>query len=146
MEETETKPGLETIHEQLRAALRHGARAAHLVAYTPEVINTLIGPMNDPKAPIYERALEAESIIRRGILELGGDAADALTIIYALKPGTLGRCLQQRREWAARVLEMTGGSFRRYRNEGLLVWDLAVEVYRIVQAAEAKGTTAGPVR
>jgi hypothetical protein len=135
VEQTETHICLETVHVQLRAALRHGARAAHLVAYAPEVITTLIRPSADATGtPIYDRALEAESIIRRGIQELGGDAAEALSIIYALKPGTLGRRLRQRREWAARILEMTGGNFRRDRNEGLLIWDLAVEVYRIVRA------------
>jgi hypothetical protein len=134
MGESDTRVRLETIHTQLRAALRNGARAAHLVTYTPEVINTLIRtPADGSDSPIYDRALEAESIIRKGIVAIGGDAAEALTIVYALKPGTLGRSLQQRREWAARLLEMTGGNFRRHRNEGLLIWDLAAEVYKIVQ-------------
>lgn len=134
MGESDTRVCLESIHTQLRAAVRHGARAAHLVAYTPEVITTLIRPPADnTEAPIYDRALRAESIIRKGISAIGGEAAEALTIIYALKPGTLGRGLRQRREWAARLLEMTGGNFRRYRNEGLLVWDLTIEVYKIIR-------------
>jgi hypothetical protein len=40
---------------------------------------------------------------------------------------------------AADLLGVRGDTFRRERNEGLLVWDLAMEVYGVVRSGSSTG-------
>lgn len=122
----------ETLHTGLRRTLRHGARASRLVRFTPELVDLLLPPTVDSDATIHERAVEVEGIIRQGIEVIGGPEAEALSILLCLKSGTTGMTLEVRRQHAGEVLGIQGGTMRRERHEGLLLWDLAMEVYRIV--------------
>lgn len=120
----------EALHRQLRRALRHGARASRLARFTPELVELLFPADDRPDLSIVERALLAERLIRDAVEDLGGDYGRALSIVLALAPGTLGLRLEQRRQMAAELLGVLPDTFRRKRHEGLMVWDLAVEIVR----------------
>jgi hypothetical protein len=132
---------IEAIRVELHRALRHGGRAAHLVKYAPSLVEMLCPPAQRDRPP-HERALLAEEAIRSAIDSLGG-RADVLAVVLGLSPGTLELTLEQRRQRAASALGMLPATFRRDRHEGLLLWDLATEIYR--RAVWAEGSPApGP--
>jgi hypothetical protein len=70
-----------------------------------------------------------EQLIREAIEHIGGPEAEALSILLCLKPGTTGMNLETRRQHAAELLGILPDTLRRERHEGLLLWDVAVEVY-----------------
>jgi len=119
---------IEGIRAELRRALRHGGRAAHLVEYAPGLV-ALLCPAQHRGRPPHERALVTEEMIRSAISALGG-RADVLAIVLGLAPGTLELTLEERRRRAAAALDILPATFRRDRHEGLLLWDLATEIYR----------------
>jgi hypothetical protein len=119
---------IEAIRVELHRALRHGGRAAHLVKYAPSLVEMLCPPVQRDRPP-HERALLAEEAIRSAIGSLG-DRADVLAVVLGLSPGTLELTLEARRQRAASALGMLPATFRRDRHEGLLLWDLATEIYR----------------
>lgn len=123
---------VEALHKQLRRSLRHGARASRLVRYQPELIELLTPASEDSELTVYDRALQAEHVIRQGIDAIGGPEAEALLILLCLKAGTTGMTLETRRHHAGELLGIQAGTMRRERHEGLLLWDLAMEVYQIV--------------
>lgn len=100
--------------------------------FTPQLVDVLLPPETNPDATIYERAIEVEHVIRQALESIGGPEAEALSILLCLKPGTTGMTLETRRMHAGEVLGIQSGTMRRERHEGLLLWDLAMEVYRIV--------------
>ncbi len=121
----------EALHRELRRALRYGARASRLVRFTPELVELLFPPNEHVETSIHDRAISTENLIRQGIEQVGGTNAEALSIILCLVPGTLRTTLEERRRQAAELLDILPDTFRRERHEGLLLWDLAMEVYGI---------------
>jgi hypothetical protein len=122
---------VEALHRELRRTLRHGARASRLVRFTPELVELLLPASEHPDSTIYERAIQVELVIRQALGHIGGPEAEALSILLCLKPGTTGMTLETRRLHAGEVLGIQPGTVRRERHEGLLVWDLVMEVYRV---------------
>ncbi|MBO0783041.1 MAG: hypothetical protein J2P37_29855, partial [Ktedonobacteraceae bacterium] len=127
---------VEALYTELRRTLRHGARASRLVRFTPELVELLLPSEANPDATIYERAIQAEGIVREALERIGGPEAEALSILLCLKPGTTGMTLEARRQRAGAVLGIQPGTMRRERHEGLLVWDLGMEVYGIVTGGD----------
>lgn len=121
---------MEALHKSLKSALRQGARASRLLRYSPDLIELLCSEEDHPELTIYDRAIQAEDLIRTAIQRIGGDYGQAAEILFALKAGTLGLKLDERRRMAGALFEIDGDTFRRPRWEGQLVWDVAVEVYR----------------
>lgn len=111
--------------------------------FTPELIDLLLPSTADPAVTIFERAVEAEQMIRQALESIGGPEAEALSILLCLKPGTTGMTLETRRQHAGELLGIQAGTMRRERHEGLLIWDLAMEVYRIVAQNVAHSRVSG---
>jgi hypothetical protein len=107
-------------------------RASRLVRYSPELIELVQPVSEDPGLSVYDRALKTEQVIRQAIDTIGGPEAEALLILFCLKPGTTGMNLETRRQHAAELLGILPGTLRRERHEGRLLWDLAMEVYRLI--------------
>jgi hypothetical protein len=122
----------EALQESLRRSLRRGARASRLVRYSQELIELVEPASESPEPTVYDRALKTEQVIRAGIDAIGGPEAEALLILFCLKPGTTGMNLETRRQHAAELLGILPGTLRRERHEGRLLWDLAMEIYGIV--------------
>jgi hypothetical protein len=145
----------EAVQRELKRALRKGARASRLVLYFRDLVELLVpepsassevgiadhgstAERSDAPVGIHDQAIAAEAIIREAIERIGGSSGEALRTIFCLKPGTLGLTLEQRRQMAGELLGMRGETFRRDRHEGLLIWDLAMEVYgRVRRLAES---------
>jgi hypothetical protein len=121
---------VEELHDRLRGALLHGARAGHLATHSTALVD-LLYPVGPGVATPYQRAIQAEQLIKRGIATIGGNAADALSIIYQLTPGTDGTSMDTRRAQAGRIYGITAGAFRRPNREPELVLDLACEIYQL---------------
>src|SRR5579864_7794829 len=92
----------------------------------------MLPPDTNSDNSIHERAIQVERIIWRALESIGGPEAEALSILLCLKPGTTGMTLEARRQHAGELLGIQPGTMRRERHEGLLLWDLAMEVYRAV--------------
>jgi len=129
------------VQKGLKRALRKGARASRLVLYTPDVVDLLVpedsGRSDDEshasqEPSIHRRALIAERIIRAAIERIGGADAEALMILLSLRPGTLGLTLDSRRQAAARLVGVRAETFRRKNHEGLMIWDLAMEIWDLI--------------
>lgn len=129
----------EALHQEFKRALRKGARASRLVRYSPNMVELLASANDQGERSLHDRAIAAEQIIRQAIDHIGGESGEALATIFCLKPGTLGLTLDARRRMAADLLGVRGDTFRRERHEGLLVWDLAMEVYRIARWTTSTG-------
>jgi hypothetical protein len=129
----------EALHQEFKHALRKGARASRLVRYSPNLVELLAPEADHPERSLHDRAIAAEQIIRQAIEHIGGESGEALATIFCLKPGTLGLTLDARRRMAADLLGVQGDTFRRERHEGLLVWDLAMEVYGVVRSRSSAG-------
>jgi hypothetical protein len=120
------------LQEELRNTLRHGARVARLYIHARNLVDILVPPNgDDPEESISDRAITAEEIIRTGVQRVGGHHADALAVILGLKPGTQDVTLEERRRNAARLLDIQPNTFRVNR-EGILLWDLAFEIYKLL--------------
>jgi hypothetical protein len=119
----------EALYTELRKTLRHGARASRLLRYSPQLVELLLPAEDHPSLSIADRAVKIEQIIRQVIANIGGPEAEALLILFCLKPGTTGMNLETRRQHAAELLGILPDTLRRERHEGLLLWDVAVEVY-----------------
>jgi hypothetical protein len=119
----------ETLYTELRRSLRHGARASRLVRYSTELIELLLPAQAHPELTIYDRAIQVEQVVRQAIEAIGGPEAEALLILFCLKPGTTGMNLETRRQHAAELLGILPDTLRRERHEGRLLWDVAMEVY-----------------
>jgi len=133
---------VEKLHRYLKNSVRHGARAARLVEHVPEIVELLYPAAQWPHLSQHERALSVEADIRRAVDEdIGGAPGEALATILCLRPGTVGRTLEDRRRVAAAYLGMEGGTFRRDRHEGALLLDVAVEILRHTTANQPEAST-----
>jgi hypothetical protein len=119
---TSTQVDVAALTRQLRAAMRHGARAASLAAYAPRFVDLLTPGSSDSRD---ERAQTAESVIRAAIAPLGPDIAPAMRIMLGLEPGTWHTRIETRRERAAALLNITPDTFRRSRHEATYLHDIA---------------------
>lgn len=128
---------VEALHRGLKASLRHGARAARLIRYCPELIEVLFPEASHPELTIYDRAVKAEDSLRQATASLGGRWDEAAEILLALKAGTVGLKLEERRRMAGALFGVDGDTFRRARWEGMLLWDIVMEVYRQTTGSEA---------
>ncbi|SNQ48121.1 conserved hypothetical protein [Frankia canadensis] len=116
-----------TLTRELRAAMRHGARAASLAEHAPGLVDLLTaghGGTGD------ERALIAEQIIREATAPLGDTVGPAMRIMLGLEPGTWHTRIETRRERAADMLDIGAGTFRRPHREGTYLRDIAWEIWR----------------
>jgi len=118
-----------TLHHYLQKTVKHGARAAQLARWTPELVNALASNSDHPDSDIYDRGVLAERCIRWAIRELGGSHGASLLLLLGLAPGASGP-LEHRRRLAADVLHIQPGTFVRPHREGQLLWDLALELYK----------------
>ena len=100
-----------------------------MLRYRPELVELLLPAAEHPEFTIADRAVLVEQLIRQAIDNIGGPEAEALSILLCLKPGTTGMNLETRRQHAGELLGIQPGTMRRERHEGLLLWDLAMEVY-----------------
>lgn len=122
---------VEQVYQHLCTALRHGARASHLLVNVPDLIDLLYPAGEYPELAEHDRALRVESDIRAIIDgDIGGDAGEAVAIVLTLRPGTLGRTLGARRAMAASRLAIEADTFRRPWYEKALLFHIAVELYR----------------
>jgi hypothetical protein len=116
------------VHNELKRTLRKGARASRLARYSRSLVELLF-PAGSSELNLPDRAIAVEQVIREAIASIGGRSGEALAILLCLKPGTLDLNLEQRRQQAAELLNILPDTFRRERHEGLMIWDLAWEVY-----------------
>jgi hypothetical protein len=128
----------EALYRELRRTLRRGARASRLLRYTPELVELLLPADEHPESTIYDRAVRTEHLLRQAIDSIGGPEGEALSILLCLKPGTTGMNLETRRQHAAELLGILPDTLRRDRHEGLLLWDVAMEVYCLTTPASQK--------
>jgi len=116
-----------TLTGQLRAAMRHGVRAASLAAHAPGLVDLLTAGTPGSRD---ERALQAEEIIRKATEPLGPDVGTAMRIMLGLEPGTWHARIETRRERAATLLDITPGAFRRARHEATYLRDIAWQIWQ----------------
>lgn len=121
---------VDLLYRLLRRAPRRGARASRLLRHVPELVDLLCPPLAHPGLSVYDRALQAEKVIREAVEAIGGPAGEALTIVLGLAPGAAGRKLEERRRAAATLLDVQPDTFRRHWHEATLLFDLAVEIYQ----------------
>jgi hypothetical protein len=120
-----------TLHQYLKDSVRRGARAARLVEHVPEIIELLYPAADHPHLSQHTRAIQVEADIRHAVdNDIGGAPGEALAAILCLRPGTVGRTLEDRRQIAGNYFHLQGGTFRRDRHEGALLLDLAIELLR----------------
>jgi len=119
----------EALYTELRRSLRYGTRASRLIRHYPELVELLQPAQDYPELGLAERAIGTEQLIREAIDSIGGPEADALLILFCLKPGTTGMNLETMRQHAAELLGILPDTLRRQRHEGWMLWDLAVEIY-----------------
>lgn len=124
---------VERLQEELRNALRHGARAARLFTYSRGLIDALVPPRGgDPQLSLSFRAIAAENIIKAGIENVGGNASQALSIALALRGDAVThRKLEDRRREAAQIFGIQPNTFR-LTHESILLWDLTFEIYKLL--------------
>jgi hypothetical protein len=127
---------IEELQPRLRRALRHGARASRLLKYTPDVIELLYPTETYSHLNAWDRALKVEAVIREAANAIGGDPGHAIAAVLSLVPGTFGSTLEHRRRIAGRQLDLAADTFRRGHEE-ILLFDLAVEIYRLHTTSHA---------
>ncbi|ADP79354.1 hypothetical protein [Pseudofrankia inefficax] len=116
-----------TLTGQLRAALRHGVRAASLAAHSSDLIDLLTAGNPGTRD---ERAIVAEQIIRTATEPLGPDIGPAMRIMLGLEPGTWHTRIETRRNRAATLLGIEPGTFRRRSHEAAYLRDIAWEIWQ----------------
>ncbi|CUU60382.1 hypothetical protein Ga0074812_13915 [Parafrankia irregularis] len=123
---TTSTPDIETVETLLRKARRHGARGPELAQHLPALIDLLVPPNGtSPK----ERAAHAEQIIRKAIdTALDDPAKSAMRVLFGLAAGTRRSSVDFRRERAAAYMGITPGAFRRPRQEGVMILNIAFEI------------------
>ena len=126
----------EALLAHLRRVAHHGARASRLARFAADFVDLVvpIAPSERPDARLIQRAILAEGLIRQAAHRLGGDHERALSVILGLEPGTVGMNLERRRQIAAAIVGVLPDTFRRDRHEGLMLWDLACELYQVAEA------------
>jgi len=104
--------------------------------FTPDLAELIFPAELNSDLTIHDRAIQAELLLRRALEAIGGKRGDAASILLCLTPGTLGTTLEARRQSAAGLLGILPDTLRRERHEGLLLWDVAMEVYGLVTSTE----------
>lgn len=122
--------------EALGRAVFYGARASQLWQYSREIVDMLYPAAAYPDVDDLGRALVTEALIRRAVAAIGGVSADALGILLCLSPGVVGRPASARQRLAAGLFDRHPRAFRRGRYQHDLLYDLAVEIYRLHVAGE----------
>jgi hypothetical protein len=122
---------LEVLHQSLRDALRHGARAVHLLWYVPHLVDMLFPPEQHPDLTGNKRAIETQLLIQRGIEAIGGDKGHALAIVLGLAPATFEITLTDRREKAADYLGIQAITWVKRKHEARALHGLALEIYQL---------------
>lgn len=112
-------------------AVFYGARASQLLRYAPEIIDLLYPKGAYPQMNDHDRALATERLIRRAVAAIGGLSGEALATMLGLSPGLAGRALADRRRIAAGLFDRQPRTFCRGRLQQDLLYELAVEIYRI---------------
>lgn len=130
---------LEALHQHLRGAVRHGARASRLLRHSPELVDLLYPADAYSQLNASDRAIKTETLIRQAVDAIGGQSGHAISIILCLASGSLDHKLQGRRSLAAQYLGIQAETFRCPWREGALLYDLAVEVYRLYAADVRSG-------
>lgn len=125
------------LHDALKHALRQGAHAARLAVHAPGLVDQLAPPnstadSHEQTSALYRRAYRAEQIIRAAIDEVGGESAAALSIMFELTRRTGHRPVEERRKAAARRLGIQPDTFRRNNHEGILILELAMQIYALM--------------
>lgn len=136
---------VEALHQHLRDALRHGAKAARLLRHSPELVDLLYPADAYSQLNSTDRALKTETLIQQAIDAIGGQSGHAISIILCLASGTRDHNLQRRRSLAAQHLGIQAETFRCHWREGALLHDLTVEVYRLYATGEETTKAVGQV-
>jgi len=123
-----------TIHNALRKALRHGARAALLATHSPELIDLLTPGSEDH---LNDRARLAEGIIRDGIETLPHPDSDAALALFALSRTRTTTTLEARRRQAAECVGVHPDTFRKPHHEGVLILDITSAIHESISAQSA---------
>lgn len=134
------------LHDALKDARRHGVKAARLLDHAPALIELLYPAADYPELAAQDRALAVEKLVNAAVDSIGGDVGHALALTLCLRPGTLGRTLDGRRQLAAKYLGISPDTWTRGWRETRLFKDLVAEIYRLHQPGEAPqvtGTGAG---
>lgn len=117
----------------VRRRLRYGLRASRLLDCR-DLLDYLCPEAEDTSRSVYDRALVAESRVAVAVERIGGRPAQALRVLLGLDDGTVGLPLQERRKLSGHILSRKGRLVSRAtfakNYEGVLVRDLAVEVWR----------------
>lgn len=122
---------VEALHQHLKNALRHGAKASRLLRHSLGMIELLCPAEEYSQMDAPDRALKAEELINRAIDAIGGQSGHAIAIILGLKVGALDHNLTYRRSLAAEHLGIQPETFRCPWREPALLHDLAMEIYRL---------------
>jgi hypothetical protein len=127
---------IDTLGEELKHAVRHGAKAHSLHRHSPRLVDMLNSSAGDGEAatPSPDRTIATEELIRNAISsveEYAKDSAEALLILLGLqREHQAQKTLRERREEASRRLGYSIGTFRKkYENEILEM--LAFAIWRI---------------
>lgn len=131
---------VEALHQHLKSALRHGARASRLLRHSPHLMELLYPAEEYSTMEAVDRALKAEEMISRAIDAIGGQSGHAIALLFCLVPGTFDHKLHRRRSLAAQHLGIQPETFRCPWREPALIHDLAVEIYRIYTTTVATDT------
>ncbi len=119
----------DTLRTELQRALRHGTRAASLVAHTGLV--DLLYPAGPDGLHIVDRAIRTAAFIAETITSLDAPSNTIMAIMLCLKPGTSRMTLAIRREHAASMLSIQPGTFRcEKQHEQAFVTELALALYQ----------------
>lgn len=119
---------------QLCRVRRHGARAALLLLNASTFLELLYPPSVYPGLHPADRARRAENLLRRATDLVGGDGGRALVVLLGLQPGLSRTTLTHRRTVAGKIFGVQAETFRRPYLEGTLLFDLAFELSRLVDA------------
>ena len=120
-----SRPDVDTVETLLCQARRHGAGAAELARYRPDLVDLLTPP--DGTSP-KTRALLAERLIRAAIDRLDPPADQAMRTLFGLTADARRKSVAYRRDEAARLMSLTPGAFRRPHREGSMILDIAYEI------------------
>lgn len=120
----------EALRSELRATLRHGARARSLLDRMALV--DLLNPAkpSEEAPPDAQRALEAARLVADTVDALDPPIDRIMSIMLCLAPGTAGMTLSARRRRAADLVDIQPVTFRtEERYEQAFVTELALALY-----------------
>ena len=115
------------IREHLKHALKHGARAEHLVEHAPDFIDYLCPATSYPGWSCDDRAFHLQRMIAQAADDIGGQLGHAAHILYGLRPGT-DVPVEQRRQHAAALVEVEPETFRKHYQQHVIN-DLSYRLY-----------------